>query len=346
MLSFDAYQERFRRQVHFAPLGKEGQDKLKQSRVAIVGVGALGTIIAERLVRAGVGEIRLIDRDWVELDNLPRQTLFTESDVAAREPKATAAAAHLARIDSSTLLEAHVSDVSYRNIDNLLQDIDLVMDGTDNFETRYLLNDYCHSQKMPWVHGGCLGAAGQVMAIRPGQTPCFRCLVPIAPHAGDQATCDTAGVLGPAVTIIGAWQCIEAIKLLTRPDSVGNGSLIAIDIWNGMLRKIDLKELLAEHGCPSCRGDWPFLDGRAGTDTAILCGRNAVQVYPSVQQKIDLVQLAERWRGVTEVESTLYWLRSEMDGLQITVFSDGRAVIRGTTDPAVARAVYARRIGC
>lgn len=299
--------DRFRRQASFAPLGKEGQAKLESSRVAIVGMGALGSAIAERLIRMGIGYLRLIDRDWVELDNLPRQTLYTESDVGAKLPKAIAAEQHLLRIDSQALIEAHVDDLHFRNAAGLLQQVDLIMDGTDNFETRYLINDYCLASRTPWIPWGLCRHAGQVMAIVPGVTCCFRCLVPWNPDVLP-GTCDTLGVLGPAVTIVASYQCIEAIKLLVQADPPQGNHLLAIDAWHGNLRRIDLRGL-QELGCPSCRGDFPFLDGKIGSEVVVLCGKDSIQIRPPQQVRIDLLALEQRWKAFGPVEANRFLVR-------------------------------------
>lgn len=344
---------RYRKQIRFQPIGEEGQRKLQSSRIAIVGVGALGSIIAERMARAGVGYVRLIDRDWVEWDNLPRQSLYLEADVQNRLPKAIAAKQHLERIDSSIQIDAHVQDLTYRNAFHLLDDVDLILDGSDNFEVRFLINDFAHETNTPWVHGGCVGAAGQVMLVVPHQTPCFRCIVPELPPIGSQETCDTAGVVGPAVTIVGSWQCIEAIKYLTGNWTPKEMQLLAIDTWHGDLRKIHLQALMKGERCVACQGDRSFLTGKVGGGATVLCGRNAIQIHPPSKTELDLEEIAQKLQGFGPVFSNAFFVRVESNEahsangtLTATIFRDGRAVIGGTEEESLARAWYARWIGC
>jgi adenylyltransferase/sulfurtransferase len=342
--AFDAL--RYRRQTQFAAFGKEGQARLAASKVLIVGVGALGSTIAERLVRAGVGAVRLVDRDWVELDNLPRQTLYTEADVHHRTPKAIAAAAHLRAINSQCSLTADVCDVTFETVSALCTDIDIVLDGTDNFETRFLINDVAHQRNLPWVHGGVLGGAGQVMAIVPGQTACFRCLVPDLPPAGSFETCDSAGVMGPAVSIIGSWQAMLAIQRLSDPQNPPASQMTAIDIWNGQLRSISApRETLAAH-CPACNGQYDFLSGQRHQSATVLCGKDAVQLQPSQPgEQLDLNKIGERLSHIGQVESNPFLIRVNAPPHTLTLFRDGRTIISGTEDPAEARKLYTQWLG-
>ncbi len=343
--------DRYRRQTAFAEFGKAGQARLATSRVGIVGVGALGSVIAERLARAGVGMIRLIDRDWVEWDNLPRQTLFVESDAEQRLPKAIAAAEHLKASNSSILIEPVVVDLIPTNAMALLSDVDLILDGTDNFETRYLINDVSLERKIPWLHGGCVGASGQTMACIPDQTACFRCLMPEPMPADQQATCDSAGVLGPAITIIAGWQAMEAIKLLSGHPEAVSRKLHTFDFWNNEFRQIKIEPMRTGDGCPACGlGRRDFLDGSRSTSTQVLCGRNAVQIQNPNEQSVDLRLLAERLKGLGSVVVNPFLLRFESEvsnGEQftITVFRDGRGIVAGTEDPVMARRLYAAWIG-
>ena len=345
MHSTEADEKRFRKQIRFQPVGAEGQSRLRNGRVAIVGVGALGSTIAERLVRAGVGFVRLIDRDWVEWDNLPRQALFTEEDARQRAPKAIAARHHLHRIHSGIVLEAVVEDLTFRNAMQWLGDVDVICDGTDNFETRFLINDMALEKQIPWVHGGCVGASGQVMVIVPGSTACFRCLVPEVPAAGSTETCDSVGVLGSAVSSIASWQSTEAIKLLCGVRDGMQHSFLCFDFWNGDVRKIRLDpEKMSPH-CPACNGDRSFLKGQAHSTTTTLCGRDSVQVQPAVRQIIDLESLAIQLRSFGEVQANPYFVRAVGSDNVITVFRDGRVVVGGTTDSATARALVAKWVG-
>ena len=341
MNAFDS--DRYSRQIRFAPLGAAGQTRLAVGRVAIVGCGALGSGSAVALVRAGVGFVRLIDRDVPELSNLPRQLLFDEADVAAGLPKAVAAARHLARINATTCLEPVVADLTATNAPDLLAGVDVIIDGTDNLEARYLVNEVACRNATPWVHGGAIGAEGRVLTVIPGRTACLRCLVPEPPPPGTLPTCDTAGILGPAAVVVGAVQAAEAIKLLIGAAEPTAGRMLAFDLWSGQWRSIDL-EPLAKVGCPTCRaGDYPWLEGRLGATPTPLCGREAVQVPAVVGGRVDLAAVAARLAALGAVESNEWILRAEVEpGIQLSVFADGRAIIRGTRNESRARAIVAR----
>lgn len=334
---------RYRRQIAFSQIGEAGQYRLSQSRIAICGMGALGSMIAERLCRMGVGYLRLIDRDWVELDNLPRQTLYTTEDADQVRPKAIAAKSHLERINPDIALETVVEDITYQNAMKRLSDVDCVMDGTDNFETRYLINDVSWKLGIPWVHAGIVGASGQGMAFVPGKTSCFRCLLPDPPPSEHMQTCDSAGVLGSAVGIIASWQATEAVKILLGSDNAGDGHLRVFDVWDGMIRKIRVP---SNPTCKVCAAhEFDFLSGNLGTQARVLCGRGAVQIQSSAGTHIDLATLAARLRGNGEVLESPFLIRFSIPPFQISVFADGRAVINGTENPDEARKIYARWIG-
>jgi molybdopterin/thiamine biosynthesis adenylyltransferase len=342
-MAFDA--GRYSRQVRFGPLGEAGQERLAQSRVAIVGCGALGSVSALALARAGVGMLRLIDRDLPEISNLPRQVLFDEQDLRDGLPKAVAAKRQLERINSDLEIEVAVADVSSRNAGRLLSDVDCIVDGTDNFETRFLINEVCCRDQIPWVHGGAIGAEGRVLAVRPGITACLRCLIPDPPAAGSLPTCESAGIIGPAALVVGAVQAAEAMKLLVGVPDLGN-ALLACDLWGGSWRLIDLSPL-AEAGCPTCRqADFPWLEGRRGGTPTALCGRDAVQVAPAGAGEIDLASLAERLRSVGRVTANPWLVRLDVEpGVQLSVFADGRVIVTGTREEAKARAIVARYVG-
>ena len=344
MQAFDP--DRYSRQVRFAPLGAAGQARLAAGRVAVVGCGALGSVVSMALVRAGVGHVRIIDRDVPELSNLPRQVLFDEADVAAGIPKAAAAARHLERINSAARVEPVIADLTARNIDELLGGVDAIVDGTDNFEARFIINEFSCRDGVPWVHGGAIGAEGRVLTVLPGRTACLRCLIPDPPAPGALPTCDAAGIIGPAALVVGAVEAAEAIKLLTgATDRLGN-RLLACDLWEGVWRSIDLT-VLAEHGCPTCRaGDFPWLEGRMGGHTVVLCGRDAVQVAPPAGGCVDLAVITERLAGVGTVSSNPWIVRVDLDdGIQLSVFADGRAIVSGTREESKARAIVARYVG-
>jgi adenylyltransferase/sulfurtransferase len=336
--------DRYSRQILFSGIGKQGQERLARSRVTLIGCGALGAMHAEMLARAGVGFLRLVDRDLIEASNLHRQIMFDEQDVADRLPKAVAAAARIARINSDVETEAIVKDVNYSNVESLIADADLALDGTDNFETRYLLNDAAVKLNKPWVYGAAVGSYGVQMTIRPGATPCLRCVFPEMPAPGTSPTCDTAGVVLPIIATVAAYQIAEAIKLLTGQIEKLHGSLIQFDLWQNSHTKLRLRERSAD--CPACtRGEYEFLNARGGQLITTLCGRNAVQITPAAAAPIDFAKLAEQLREVGEVSYNSYLLKFKTSEREITVFADGRGIIKGTDDPNLARSLYARYIG-
>ncbi len=342
MSSYDA--DRYSRQTRFAPLGAVGQERLVAARIAVVGCGALGSVVAMALARAGVGFLRLIDRDLPERSNLPRQVLFDEADVAAGLPKAVAAAKCLARINSTVTVEPVVTDLTAANAMDLLSGVDVIVDGTDNFEARFLVNEVACRHGIPWVHGGALGAEGRVLAIIPGKTACLRCLIPDPPAPGSLPTCETAGIIGPAALVVGAVEAAEAIKLVVGPHDTA-GRMLVCDLWASAWRTVDLSPLSAA-GCPTCRSaDFPWLDGRLGGRPTPLCGRDAVQV-PAVVGSVDLAALAERLATVGAVVANRWIVRADVeDGIQLSVFADGRAIVSGTRDEARARGIVSRYLG-
>jgi adenylyltransferase/sulfurtransferase len=340
--------ERYQKQLLFHGIGEDGQRRLAEGKALVVGCGALGSVIADQLVRAGVGLVRIVDRDFVELSNLQRQVLYDEADVAEQLPKAVAAARKLARINSTVRVEPVVADVDHTNILELFQGIDVVLDGADNFEVRFLVNDASLETGVPWINGGCVGSHGQVMTILPGRTACYRCLIPDEPEAGTTETCDTAGVLGPAVNVVSSLQVLEALKLLTGQTELIEPVLTVIDVWDGMYRRLRLDDLREKSNCPACRqGERHWLRGERGSRTTVLCGRNAVQVSPAERSKLSLDDLARKLRAAGDVTANSYLVRVAVKEppLEITVFRDGRAIIKGTDDATAARAIYARYIG-
>ena len=338
--------DRYSRQIRFAPLGAEGQARLGAGRVTIVGCGALGSVVAAALVRAGVGRVRIVDRDLPELSNLPRQFLFDEADVAAGIPKAVAAKRHLERINGSAAIEAVVADLTAANCGPLLGDSDVIVDGTDNFEARFIVNEYACRHAVPWVHGGAIAAEGRVMTVVPGRTACLRCLIPDPPAAGELPTCDTAGIIGPAALVVGAVEAAEAIKLLAGTAKHVGGRLLVCDLWESAWRTVDLSALAAE-GCPTCRaGDFPWLEGRISGRASPICGRDAVQVAPAGTGAVNLEGLASRLSAVGTVTANPWLLRVEVEpGIHLSVFADGRAIVAGTREEARARAIVARYVG-
>lgn len=338
--------ERYSRQMRFGPLGEEGQRRLRSSRVTICGCGALGTVLANHLVRAGVGFVRVVDRDFIETHNLQRQILFDEEDVASNLPKAEAAARKLRAINSEVVVEAVVADIDHTNILELVSDVDLILDGTDNFETRYLINDAAVKLGKPWIFGGVIGSEGQTMTIRPGLTPCLRCVIETSPPPGMTPTCETAGVLGPAVAVVASFEAVEAIKLLAGKLEALNTELIMIDVWDWAFRRLKIAALNDRVDCPTCKHrTFEWLDGKQGSHTTTLCGRNAVQVAAPRGHRLDFAELAARLSGAGEVRHNAFMLRFAADGYEFTVFPDGRAIIKGTNDVAKARTLYAQYVG-
>ena len=336
--------ERYSRQILFNGIGEEGQRSLLASRALIVGCGALGSAQAESLARAGVGKLRIADRDFVEASNLQRQTMFTESDAADRIPKAVAARNHIHDINSEIEVEAEVADVNHSNIERLIKDCDVVLDGTDNFATRYLINDACVKHKINWIYGAAVGSYGVTMTILPHQTPCLRCVFEEAPPAASAPTCDTAGVIMPVISVVAAVQVAEALKLLTRQEASLNKSLMQFDMWRNEWRKINPGPPSPD--CPTCaRGVFETLEASSGDFAAVLCGRNAVQISPSQNTNINFEDLAAKLRPTGEVKFNDYLLRFRTGDFELTVFKDARSIIRGTSEIKTARSLYAKFVG-
>jgi len=335
---------RYSRQVLFDEIGREGQARLAASRVLLVGCGALGSAHAEMLARAGVGKLRIIDRDFVEFSNLHRQTLFGESDANAKLPKAIAAKSRIAAINSEVEVDAIVADINNSNVEGFLEGCDLVIDGTDNFQVRYLVNDACVKKGTIWIYGAAVSSYGSTMTIIPGETPCLRCIFDEMPDAGSAPTCDTAGVIMPIITTIAAVQVAEAIKVLVGDQKSLHRSLMQIDIWANDRQMIRLGE--PDSDCAACgKRRFEFLDAEATEFSAVLCGRDAVQIAAPRNVGLDLVRLAERLERLTEVKQNEYLVRFMAGENAVTVFRDGRAIIQGTDDISQARSIYAKYIG-
>ncbi len=339
--------DRYSRQTRFYGVGEAGQRKLLQSRVTLCGCGALGTVLANHLVRAGVGHVRIIDRDFIETSNLQRQVLFDEKDIADNLPKAEAAARKLRQINSTITIEPVVTDIDRTNVLELCKDADVILDGTDNFEVRYLVNDVAVKLGKPWVYGGSIGSHGQTMTILPGQTPCLRCVFEAAPAPGEAGTCETAGVLGPVVTIIASLQATECFKILTGNVEQINRELIYIDVWENLTRRIKIAPLLGKVDCPCCqRKQFEWLEGQQGSQTTSLCGRNAVQVAHRMASKLNFEEMARQLQLMGgAVSFNKFLLKFAVDGYDFTVFPDGRAIIKGTSDIDKARTLYAKYVG-
>jgi molybdopterin/thiamine biosynthesis adenylyltransferase len=337
--------ERYSRQILFAGIGAAGQERITRSRAVLIGCGALGAMQAEKLARAGCGRLRLVDRDFIEESNLHRQVLYDEADAAAHLPKAVAAANRLGQINSSIEVEPVVADVNYANIEDLVRDADLILDGTDNFETRYLINDAAVKLGKPWMYGAAVGSYGVQMTIRPHQTACLRCIFPEPPAPGTAPTCETSGVVLPIIATVVSFQVAEALKILAGRIEKLHGALVQFDLWENELKKVRLdRAKLAD--CPACgKGQFDFLNARGGQLAMPLCGRDAVQIWPGSETRLDFTALAERLRSAGEVKVNPYLLRFAAEGYEITVFADARGIVKGTEDPQVARSLYARYIG-
>jgi adenylyltransferase/sulfurtransferase len=332
---------RYSRQTRFAPFGPEGQQRLAASTAVVVGCGALGTVQAALLARAGVGTLRLIDRDYVEESNLQRQLLYTEQDAAEALPKAEAARRHLLEANSTIRIEAHIADLNPEDAPDLLAAAEVILDATDNFETRMLINDYAVRENIPWIYGAAVGSYGIAMPVLPHDSACLRCVYP-EPPAGAQPTCETAGILGPVTSLIASIQAMEALKILAgRPGAVRR-KIFTADLWNGPVRETAIPP--RDPACPACgRREFAWLEGRHRAPVS-LCGRNAVQIHER-SRPLDLAELAVRLRVLGTVRVNEFALRFHDGEHDVTVFADGRAIVKGTTDPAIARGVYARYIG-
>lgn len=330
---------RYSRQERFDGIGARGQERIGRSTVVVLGCGALGTLSAGLLVRAGVGRVRIVDRDIIELHNLQRQHLFDEDDVAEGLPKAVAAERKLVAANRDVIVEAVVTDIGPDNVLELVAGADLVVDGLDNFEARLLVNDACLKAGIPWIYGGAVAAHGAVMVIRPGATACFRCLVPAIPE-GRLPTCETAGVIASAPTTVAALQVAEALKLLAGVGDRVSRDLISVDLWHNGFTSIHIEP---RTGCEACAGTYEYLARDVRGQTEVMC--SAVQVRPISPRTLDLRQLAEQLDGLGEVQANEHMLRFDGEGTSLVLFPDGRAIVNDTTDVAFARGVYAKYVG-
>ena len=338
---------RYSRQILFPPIGEEGQQRLALSRVAVVGLGALGTSLSHHMVRAGVGFVRLIDRDFVEPSNLQRQMLFDESDADRGLPKAVAAKTKLAAINSRTELEAHITDITADNAEELLTGVDLILDGSDNFALRYLVNDVSVKHGIPWVYGGIVSSRGMTFTVRPGITPCLRCLFPEIPTPGSGETCDTSGVIGPAVQLVTAFQATEALKLLVGDVDALDPRLRHFELWYNHEAAFEVKERKRED-CPTCaQHRFEYLEAGGSGETAVsLCGRDTVQISPGHPRPLDLDRLEKVLSSLGKVERNRFLLRAQVDEAhRLVLFPDGRILVQGTDDPKLARSLVARYVG-
>ena len=326
----------------FAPLGPEGQERLGTASAVVVGCGAIGAAAAQLLVRAGIGRLRILDRDFVETSNLQRQSLFDEADAAQVLPKAVAAERKLRAINSDVRVEGLIADLGPENVAELLGEFPLILDGTDNFETRFLINDFAVKSGTPWVYAAAVASYGVTMTIRPGQTPCLSCLLEASNRAGLEETCDTIGVLGPIVNLIASLEVTEALKILAGRSDALHGRLLSGDVWSGRFQAIDVERNPACRAC--AREDFAYLEGQAQPHIT-MCGRDSVQIHER-GRTLDLKVLQQRLASTTsDVRQNGFLLRFRIPPYEMTVFTDGRAILKGTKDPAVARSLYAKYIG-
>jgi len=334
-------EERYSRQVLFPGIGRDGQRKLAAARVALVGCGATGSALASLLTRAGVGSIRIVDRDYVEPSNLQRQSLFDESDAAQSLPKAVAAARKIAAFNSQIIVEPQVADLVPANVESLLEGMQLILDGTDNFETRYLLNDFAVKASLPWIYTAAVGSYGVTLNVLPGKTACLACLFPDLPH-GTLETCETAGILNSAVNLAASIAATEAFKVLVGADAWVRRTLLSFDVWSNQHAEVRAED--PRPGCRAC-GDREFLHlAGAGRAHITLCGRNSVQIHER-HRPIDFSEVSQRLKPHGAVRHNDFVLKFWPEPYEMTLFPDGRAIIKGTTDTAVARSLYARYVG-
>ena len=333
--------ERYSRQILFREIGEQGQERLLASHAVIVGCGALGSVQAMALVRAGVGRLSIIDRDYVEPSNLQRQFLFEESDAADALPKAAAAARHLRRMNSGIEIHGLIEDLNPSNAEELLDGATVILDGTDNFETRYLINDFAVSRGIPWIYGAAVSSYGLTMPVMPSRTACLRCIYPEPPE-GTQPTCETAGVLNALTAAIASLQVADATKILSGRCDAVIPRITTIDVWSGAIRQTDQPE--RDPDCPTC-AHRNFVHLAGGTHAPVsLCGRNAVQIH-AVARPLNLAELKTRLDPLGQVRANEFALRFVRAPFEMTIFPDGRAIIKGTTDPGVARSLYAQYVG-
>ncbi len=331
--------DRYSRQVLFKEIGAEGQKKLAQSRVVIVGCGATGSALASLLARSGIGTLRILDRDYVETSNLQRQSLFDENDARESVPKAIAAARQIARFNSQIAVEPHVADLTPANVDSLLGGCDLILDGTDNFETRYLINDYAVKNSVAWIYAAAVGSYAVTMNILPGESACLACIFPESPR-GTIETCETAGILNSAVNLVASIAATEALKFLVGARSKMRRTLLSWDVWTNEQAEMATSPQV---GCRACRGDFTHLAGE-GRPHITLCGRNSVQIHER-QRPVDFAELSTRLQPHGNVRHNEFVLKFWHEPYEMTLFPDGRAIIKGTTDTAIARSLYARFVG-
>lgn len=336
---------RYSRQELFSPIGEEGQQKIREKHVLIIGAGALGSANAEMFVRAGVGTVTIVDRDYVDWSNLQRQQLYAESDVENNLPKAVAAKKRLEEINSEVRVEALVQDVTAEELEELVTDVDVMIDATDNFETRFIVNDIAQKYAIPWIYGACVGSYGLSYTILTSKTPCLSCLLQSIPLGG--ATCDTAGIISPAVSLVVSHQVTEALKLLVEDYESLREGLVSFDVWKNEYSCMNVQKL-RKHNCPSCGENalYPYLNKENTSKTAVLCGRNTVQIRPPHKEEMDF----ERYKGllndrVNDLNVNPYLLSFSVEEKRLVAFKDGRVLVHGTKDISEAKTIYHRYFG-
>lgn len=335
---------RYSRQQLFRPIGEKGQQLLKQKHVLIIGVGALGSASAEALVRAGIGKLTIIDRDYVEWSNLQRQQLYTEQDAREKVPKVIAAKKRLQSINSEVEINASVLDASSEQLLPLLANVDVMVDATDNFDVRFMMNDLAQKYRIPWVYGSCIGSYGATYTIVPGKTPCYHCLLKVMPNTG--MTCDTAGIISPAVQMVAAYQVAEVFKLLVGDEKALRKNYLTFDVWQNQHYEMNV-EKMRDSNCPSCGENptYPYLAYENQTKLDILCGRDAIQIRPPKPIHYNLDQLAVQLRSYGEIQKNPYLLSCQAEDYRLVVFQDGRVVIHGVQDVQKAKIIYYRLLG-
>ncbi|EHB64583.1 molybdopterin/thiamine biosynthesis adenylyltransferase [Paenibacillus lactis] len=340
------HSQRYSRQERFAPFGREGQKQLLASHVLVVGAGALGSAVSETLVRAGVGRVTIADRDYVEWSNLQRQQLFTEQDAEERLPKAIAAQRRLSRINSGVEVIGKVTDVRAQELAELSQGVHVIMDATDNFETRLIINDIAYKRGIPWIYGGCVGSSGMSFTFLPEETPCLNCLLGTIPMGGD--TCDVHGILPQAVQMVAAHQTMEAMKLLAGQRHVLRKKMLSFDVWRNERVEFGV-ERARRTDCPTCGEHpvYPYLSAANVEKSEVLCGRDTVQIRPARPKRLALRQLAEQLNSLREGNATAtpYMVMYRVNGHRLVIFEDGRTLIHGTSDIAAARTLYNKYVG-
>ncbi|OOR28295.1 thiazole biosynthesis adenylyltransferase ThiF [Bacillus wiedmannii] len=336
---------RYSRQELFSPIGEEGQRKIREKHVLIIGAGALGSANAEMFVRAGVGTVTIVDRDYVDWSNLQRQQLYAESDVENNLPKAVAAKKRLEEINSEVRVEALVQDVTAEELEELVTNVDVIIDATDNFETRFIVNDIAQKYSIPWVYGACVGSYGLSYTILPSKTPCLSCLLQSIPLGG--ATCDTAGIISPAVSLVVSHQVTEALKLLVEDYELLRDGLVSFDVWKNEYSCMNV-QTLRKHNCPSCGENaiYPYLNKENTSKTAVLCGRNTVQIRPPHKEEMDFERYKELLKDrVNNLNVNPYLISFSVEEKRLVAFKDGRVLVHGTKDISEAKTIYHRYFG-